>query len=55
MCNLTQNYVGKQSENSLILMTSKERFLNDEQSWPFLLKKNFLPSSMLLKGYILKL
>ena len=49
MCNLTQNYVGKQGENSLILMMSKERSLNDKQSWPFLFKKKFLFASMLFK------
>ena len=49
MCNLTPNYVGKQDENSLLLMTSKERFLNEKQSWFFLLKKKFLLASMLFK------
>ena len=49
MCNMTQNYVGKQSENCLILMTSKERFCNHKQSWPDLLKKKFLLASMLFK------
>ena len=39
MCNQTQNYVGKQGEKSLILMTSKECFLNDKQSWPFFIEK----------------
>ena len=49
MCNLTQNYVGKQDETNLMIMTSKEHLLKDKQSSPYLLQKKFLLSSMLFK------
>ena len=37
MCNLTQKCIFKQGEKQLnfILTTSKERYINDKQSWPF--------------------
>ena len=49
MCTLTQYFVGKQDENNLILMMSKECLLNNKQSWPYLLKKEISLASMLIK------
>ena len=71
--NLTKNYLGKpkngkQEENNLILMMSKERLLNDKQSLPFSFSfkyylnekeiftcKHVIQDNSALKEYILKL
>ena len=62
LCNLTQNYLGKQALNSLILMTSKEHPLNDKKSWHYLniekdifTCKHVVQDISAIKEYILKL